>query len=75
MDSELIETYLGIIEGRARSGQNGATWQLDTVNRLAPNSEPESAERTEALATMMQRYIAHQTSGQPVHTWSVEGRD
>lgn len=75
VDSELIETYLGIIEGRARSGQNGATWQLDTVNRLAPNSEPDSAERAEALATMMQRYIAHQTSGQPVHTWSVEGRD
>ena len=75
VDSELIDTYLGIIEGRARSGQNGATWQLDTLNRLAPNSEPDSPERAEALATMMQRYIAHQASGQPVHTWSVEGRD
>src|SRR4051812_25925690 len=32
--AEVRDRYLGVIEGRAKSGRNGATWQVDTVRAL-----------------------------------------
>ncbi|WP_080792823.1 glutamate-cysteine ligase family protein [Corynebacterium pacaense] len=72
VDSDLIDLYLGIIDARARSRQNGATWQLRTLGRVeAPGSTPGSAGRAEALATMLRLYLANQATGDPVHTWDV----
>lgn len=66
------EDYLGIIEGRVRNRQNGAMWQLNALNRIAPASLPETTERREALARVVRQYLINQESGAPVHTWSME---
>ncbi|MCP1388352.1 glutamate-cysteine ligase family protein [Corynebacterium sp. TA-R-1] len=69
---EYREEYLGIIEGRVRTRQNGAMWQLDALNRVAPMSKVNSKERREALARVTRQYLKNQDSGAPVHTWSLE---
>ncbi|RAV34797.1 glutamate-cysteine ligase family protein [Corynebacterium heidelbergense] len=71
VDPELIESNLAIIEGRARSRQNGATWQLAALeNASGPGAEdPDSPQRREAITTMLRAYLANQNTGAPVHTW------
>ena len=72
VDEELIETYMGIIEARARTGINGATWQLRTLSRIEggrSRTENPAALRRHALKELMQRYLANQATGEPVHTW------
>src|SRR5262249_49308548 len=32
--TEVRDRFLGVIEGRAKAGRNGATWQVSTVRRL-----------------------------------------
>ncbi|MCK2199597.1 glutamate-cysteine ligase family protein [Corynebacterium callunae] len=72
VDENLIDTYLGIIEGRAKSRQNGATWQLRTLNHFeAHGSLPGSKSRQEALAAMLRSYLDNQLMGEPVHTWKI----
>ncbi|MCQ9353383.1 glutamate--cysteine ligase [Corynebacterium sp. 153RC1] len=67
---ELIERYLGVIKGRVSTGQNGATWQLHALAQQPP-TEPETPERTAAVATVLRRYLELQSTGEPVHTWSL----
>jgi hypothetical protein len=55
---------LSVIEARAASGQTGAAWQRLTLATL----EPELG-RERALAAMLERYLEHQRTGEPVHTW------
>lgn len=70
---DLIETYMGIIEGRTKSHQNGATWQLTALgNAGGTGTEPDSPERREAIARVLKRYLELQATGQPVHTWSTQ---
>ncbi len=72
VDGDLIDHYLGIIGERALSRQNGATWQLRTLEALdPPGSRPGSPERQETLAEMMRLYLRNQATEQPVHTWQV----
>lgn len=72
VDEDLIDHYLGIIGERALSRQNGATWQLRTLEVLDPRgSRPGSPERQEVLAEMMRLYLRNQATEQPVHTWQV----
>ncbi|AOP55330.1 glutamate-cysteine ligase family protein [Brevibacterium aurantiacum] len=71
IDKDVIEEYMSIIEGRAEKRTNGATWQLKMLDRLAPNSAPDSPERREGLKAMMDAYVKNQASGEPVHTWDV----
>jgi gamma-glutamyl:cysteine ligase YbdK (ATP-grasp superfamily) len=57
---------LGIIEERCRTGRNGAVWQTETVR----NAEKRlGMDRPAALRHMLQRYIEHQRTNLPVHTW------
>ena len=81
VDPALIQKHLGIIEGRARKRQNGATWQLAALdNATAADSTtytsaeghdvPDSTPRRQAIARMLSAYIDNQKSGKPVHTWS-----
>ncbi len=67
VDPDLVERYTGIIKARARSGQNGASWQRAVVRRLESNG----LERPAALAEMTRRYRGLQEGGHPVHTWAV----
>ncbi|HEX3211455.1 MAG TPA: hypothetical protein VH016_02715 [Actinomycetota bacterium] len=57
---------LAVIEARAASGQTGAAWQ-----RLALATLERELGRERALAAMLERYLEHQRTGQPVHTWPI----
>ncbi|QIM20831.1 glutamate--cysteine ligase [Phycicoccus sp. HDW14] len=61
------ERFLGIIEGRATTGQNGSDWQTRTVEHY----EAEGHDRRESLRLMVKRYAEHMSGNEPVHTWPV----
>jgi hypothetical protein len=65
VDHEIRERLLGIIEGRCKTGRNGATWQVDAVRRF----EASGMSREEALRRMTQEYVVRMHSNEPVHTW------
>ena len=65
VDVEVRDRFLGVIEGRARTGRNGASWQVSTVRTL----ESGGMSRPEALAEMLRRYCDHMHANEPVHTW------
>src|ERR1700756_2529956 len=66
VDTEVRDRFLGVIEGRARTGRNGASWQVSTVRTL----EDGGMSRPTALAEMLRRYCEHMHSNEPVHTWN-----
>jgi gamma-glutamyl:cysteine ligase YbdK (ATP-grasp superfamily) len=59
------DRFLSVIEGRATTGTNGATWQTDAVARL----QASGLDRQSALAEMLKHYVANMHSNAPVHTW------
>ena len=63
--AEVRERFLGVIEGRAEAGRNGASWQVSTVRALQDGGMTRPA----ALAEMLRRYCEHMHSNEPVHTW------
>jgi len=65
--AEIRDRVLGVIEGRARGGRNGATWQVSTVRAL----QKRGLDRPAALAEMLRRYCDHMHHNEPVHTWEV----
>jgi hypothetical protein len=62
--AEEVDRLLAVIEDRATAGQTGAAWQRRTLAALEPRLG-----RERALAAMLERYLEHQRSGGPVHTW------
>lgn len=65
VDGALRDRLLGIIEQRCLTGRNGARWQTEAVAA----EERRGRHRTAALRGMLQRYVEHQRSNEPVHTW------
>ena len=65
VDAEVRDRFLGVIEGRARTGRNGASWQVSTVRALQDGGMTRPA----ALAEMLRRYCEHMHANEPVHTW------
>ena len=65
--SEVRDRYLGVIEGRAKTGRNGATWQVSTVQAL----QERGMTRPNALAEMLRLYCERMHSNEPVHTWDL----
>lgn len=65
VDAEVRGRFLGVIEGRARAGRNGASWQVSTVKALQNGG----MSRPAALAEMLRRYCEHMHANEPVHTW------
>jgi hypothetical protein len=63
--AEVRDRFLGVIEGRAKTGQTGASWQVATVRAL----QERGMTRPEALAEMLRLYCQRMHSNQPVHTW------
>ncbi len=59
------DRFLSVIEGRCTSGANGATWQTEAVARF----EERGADRATALRQMLEAYVQHMHTNQPVHTW------
>jgi hypothetical protein len=67
VDAEVRDRFLGVIEGRAATGRNGAGWQVATVRAL----QDAGMTRPAALAEMLRRYCAHMHANEPVHTWKL----
>jgi hypothetical protein len=65
VDAEVRDRFLGVIEGRAATGRNGASWQVSTVRALQDGGMTRPA----ALAEMLRRYCEHMHANEPVHTW------
>ncbi|MBS4727765.1 glutamate--cysteine ligase [Mycobacterium sp. SM1] len=64
---EMRDRFLGVIEGRARTGRTGADWQVSTVGAL----QERGMTRLAALAEMLRRYCERMHTNEPVHTWEV----
>jgi hypothetical protein len=62
---EVCDRYLGVIEGRAKTGQTGAAWQVATVQKI----EQGGVARPQALAEMLRLYVQWMHSNEPVHSW------
>jgi hypothetical protein len=56
-----------VIEQRAKSGRNGASWQIEAVHAL----EDRGMARREALTQMLHLYLEGMHANEPVHTWPV----
>jgi hypothetical protein len=69
VDVAEADRLLAVISQRVASGQTGAVWQRRTLAAL----EGAGADREQALGELLERYLALQADGDPVHTWPVEG--
>lgn len=69
VDASDIDTYLGVIDERVRSGQTGAQWMLKSISATeGPESPGTKDMRYRVLtSTMLQR----QKEDKPVHTWPI----
>jgi len=65
--TDVRDRYLGVIEGRAKTGRNGAVWQAAAVDAL----QERGLSRPDALAEMLRLYCERMHSNDPVHTWDV----
>ncbi|MDZ4708170.1 MAG: CBS domain-containing protein [Saprospiraceae bacterium] len=61
-----IDTYLGIIEERAKKHMTGARWQLRAYTKLL-----EQTNRTEALTVLTASMLKQQKKNLPVHKWKM----
>jgi hypothetical protein len=68
VDPEEAGPLLAVIEARAETGQTGAAWQRQALAALERRLG-----RRRALAEMLERYLGHQRTGEPVHTWPLPG--
>ncbi|HUJ07989.1 MAG TPA: glutamate--cysteine ligase [Streptosporangiaceae bacterium] len=59
---------LGVIEQRCLTGQNGASWQVNSVRRLEAGGV---TDRAEALRLMTLGYLDCMDSREPVHRWPI----
>ena len=66
VDTGESESYLGIIEERARLHRNGARWQLRAFTKLKKESNTD-----EALRTLTASILRYQSENQPVHSWEM----
>ncbi|MDP9828535.1 glutamate-cysteine ligase family protein [Kineosporia succinea] len=70
--SDDLDRYLGIVEGRVKTGMNGAAWQVAAVERLEQGTAGRPGlDRAEALRTMTELYCEGMHANEPVHTWSL----
>jgi hypothetical protein len=67
VSTEVRDRYLGVVEGRCKSGRNGAEWQVATVQAL----ESRGLDRPTAVREMLRHYVEGMHSNEPVHTWEV----
>ena len=64
VSKEDSDKYLGIIQQRVESGQNGATWQREFVKRHGRD-----------MTQLTKAYINNQNSGEAVHHWHFQKVD
>jgi hypothetical protein len=64
--ADAADRQLGLIEARVSCGQTGARWQRAALAALETHLGREAA-----LRAMLEQYLLHVESGEPVHTWPV----
>ncbi|MEP7214002.1 MAG: CBS domain-containing protein [Acidobacteriota bacterium] len=64
INSDDIDTYLNQIEERAKSGRTGASWMLDSLEKMDPRAKPNV--RMRSLTAAMKE---NQEKGLPVCEW------
>jgi CBS domain-containing protein len=62
--SEDIERYLGVIEGRVSTGQNGSRWTINSFRKLKKEMD-----RDDALIALTADMHRQRKSRKPVHQW------
>ncbi len=67
VDAEVRNRLLGVVEQRAKTGRNGAAWQVETVHAL----EARGLDRPKALEQMLRLYCEGMHANEPVHAWPV----
>ena len=65
--TDIRNRLLGVIEQRAKTGRNGATWQVDAVHAF----ERRGLDRPKALEQMLKVYSEGMHANEPVHSWPV----
>ncbi|MGH8903870.1 MAG: glutamate--cysteine ligase [Egibacteraceae bacterium] len=61
-----IDHYLGIINRRTATGQNGAAWQIATHRALIDRY---GLDRAKAARELVRRYVKYSREDVPVHCW------
>jgi len=70
IDAADVDTYLGTVEERVRSGRTGAQWLLSSLAGMGTRGPLQ--ERMSALTAAT---VSRQQEGQPVHTWPLARLD
>lgn len=65
-----IDTYLGIIEERTRSGQTGARWVMKSLAAMGTSATKDATQRR-----LTSQILANQKQGQPIHLWPIIEKD
>ncbi|MGP5195920.1 glutamate--cysteine ligase [Arthrobacter rhombi] len=65
VDDAVAARYLDVLRERARTEQNGALWQIQSLERL----EERGLDRRHALMEMTRLYWDHMHHSGPVHEW------
>lgn len=65
-----IDRYLGVIEGRVRSGLTGSKWILSSLAHLDGKGSMDGR-----LRSVTRQMIKHQEGGDPAHTWPLARQD
>lgn len=65
VDKAVANRYLDVLRERARTEQNGASWQIAALRRL----ELHGLDRRRALQEMTRLYWEHMHHSGPVHEW------
>lgn len=66
IDTRDIDTYLGIVGERVKSGRTGSQWALDSLAQMG-----ERGKATERFASLTAAMARHQAEHKPVHTWEL----
>lgn len=67
VDPGEVDPLLALLRARVERGVTGARWQRWTVNRLEDRRPT-----PQATAAMLERYLAAQATGRPVHEWPLD---
>jgi CBS domain-containing protein len=70
VNSEDIDRFLGIIEKRAKTHINGATWLLEAYSKLKKETDND-----EALSVLTAAILDNQKNKRPMHDWKVPDLD
>ncbi len=68
VDAAEVDGLLGVVAARVERRTTGARWQAHALGLLEVGRS-----RREALAAMLERYMALAAAGDPVHTWPARG--